>query len=217
VTSSVAVSKHPSSAVLLDNVTGTLGFAHRLVVETHLLSCIECRDSVLFLEIIGTGLLDDLQPVQPPPSLLNRCLSSISQEKAPRAGHIAAEDGPDPRNMLGETVLPSSLKDLKPSRLRWLAPGIWHSTLWRDSTLHFIRVQGGVMLPAYRHRGLELTCVLSGAFQAGGKLYAVGDVSEEDDNDKDDSDREQEHLVVAELAQDCASIMATTGQLRFSG
>lgn len=218
-TSPIAFSKHPSNAVLLDNVTGTLSFAHHLVVETHLLSCVECQDSILFLEKVGQGLLDDLQPVQPPPGLLNRCLSSISREKAPRTGHIAAENGSDPRNMIGETVLPSSLQDLKPNKLRWLAPGIWHSTLWRDhsSTLHFIRVRGGVMLPAHRHHGLELTCVLSGAFQASGKLYNVGDVSEEDDNDEDDSGGEQDHLVVAELAEDCMCIMATTGRLRFRG
>ena len=61
-------------------------------------------------------------------------------------------------------VLPSTLKDLQPSRLRWLTPGIRHSTLWRDdfSTLHFIRVNAGVKLPAHSHRGLELTCVLRG-------------------------------------------------------
>ena len=118
-----------------------------------------------------------------------------------------------------KTVLPSPLKNLQPTRLRWLTPGIRHSTLWRDdfSTLHFIRVNAGVTLPAHSHRGLELTCVLKGAFRDNDGLYAVGDVAEEDeDYDEGNLRREQDHLVKAEPQGSCTCILATTGRLRFS-
>ena len=116
-------------------------------------------------------------------------------------------------------MLPLSLVGLKPSRLRWLAPGIRHSTLWQDdrSTLHFIRVEPGVTLPAHRHQGLELTCVLRGAYHDHGSQYTVGDVSEEDDGDENNPRRDQDHLVIADSPEDCVCIMATTGRLSFSG
>lgn len=215
--STTTFSRHPSSAVLLDHVTGTLGFAHHLVVATHTTSCAECQHSISFLERIGDALQAGLQPVAPPPDLSERCLASIALEEP--SSRLGAVDEPDSRLELGDTVLPPSLDGLTPGRLRWLAPGIRHSMLWRDhtSTLHFIRVRAGVMLPAHRHRGLELTCVLSGAFRAGDRHYAAGDVSEEDDDEESLSRRTQDHLVVAESEEDCVCIMATTGRLRFSG
>ncbi len=210
---------HPSSAVLLDHVTDTLSFAHSCIVATHVLGCSTCRDTVLFLEKTGSLLLAGVQPVEPPSGLLERCLSSVAQDQASRANPRRARSEAGTRCAVGDTILPPPLEGLKPSRLRWLAPGIRHSTLWRDdrSALHFIRVKAGVMLPAHRHRGLELTCVLSGAYQDDGKLYTVGDVSEEDDSAEDHPRREQDHLVVAEPPEDCVCIMATTGRLRFSG
>ncbi len=186
VSSSTVFSSHPSSAVLLDHVTGALGFAHHCVVATHLLHCSTCQETVLFWESTGNLLFADMQPVEPPAGLLERCLVSIAQNERPLARRGRARNASDTRQAIGDIVWPPSLDGLRPSRLRWLAPGIRHSTLWRDdrSTLHLIRVKAGVMLPAHRHRGLELTCVLSGAFQDGSKLYTVGDVSEEDDDDE---------------------------------
>ena len=46
---------------------------------------------------------------------------------------------------------------------------------------------GPVLPHEHRHRGLELTCVLSGAYHDGdGMLYSAGDVSEEDGDDEDE-------------------------------
>ena len=205
--------------MLLDHVAGTLSFAHRCIVATHVLNCPACQDTVLFCERIGDVLLADVEPVEPPPGLLERCLISIDEDEASRTAHEGKGDEPGARYGIGDMVLPPSLEGLRLGRLRWLAPGIRHSTLWRDDrgTLHLIRVKAGVMLPAHRHRGLELTYVLSGAYQDDGKLYTVGDVSEEDDDDEDGSHRERDHLVMAEPPGDCVCIMATTGRLRFSG
>ena len=96
------------------------------------------------------------------------------------------------------------------------APAFWF--LQQGRTLHFIRVKPGVTLPGHRHRGLELTCVLSGAYHDGnGRLYTPGDVSEEDDDEEDNPRHDEDHLVVAEPSQDCVCVMATTGRLLFSG
>ena len=218
--SSRAASNHPSSAVLLDHVNGSLGVAHDRVVATHVLACPTCQEEVSFCEDIGTFLLTGRKSVEAPAGLLERCLGSIASEEPPRR-HRGAAGEPETPYRIGGTVLPLSLVGLDPGRLRWLAPGVRHSTLWQDhrSTLHFISVDPGVTLPAHRHRGLELTCVLSGAFHDNGTRYEMGDISEEDDDDDDDDNRrrDQDHLVVADRPEACVCIMATTGRLRFSG
>ena len=218
--SSTTVANHPSSAVLLDYVTGSLGFAHRCVLATHLRSCSTCQDTVLFLERIGNQLFSAAKPVEPPSDLLDKCLASISQEKLSRGKRKKAKNPLEVAHEAAGMVPPPSLDDMEPGRLRWLAPGLWHRTLWHDeySTLHFIRVKPGVAMPGHRHRGLELTCVLSGAYRdGGGRLYTAGDVSEEDDDEEDDLRRDEDHFVVADLSQDCVCVMATTGRLLFSG
>lgn len=216
---STTFGKHPSSAVLLDYVTGSLGFAHHCVVMTHLPRCPTCRDVVSFWGKVENHLLAGVRPVEPPPDLLERCLASLARSEASPRNDGKAGSEPGTRDETGGMILSPVLEDPTRGRLRWLAPGIRHRTLWRDArcTLHLIRVGAGVMLPAHRHRGLELTCVLSGAYRDDGERYAVGDVSEEDDDDQGDPRRGRDHLVVAEPPEDCVCLMATTGRLRFSG
>ena len=218
-TVSTTPSKHPSSAVLLDYASDTLGFAHRLVVDTHVLHCQACKETILFLESIGSELAGSLPIVAPPADLFDRCLASFDKVAATRSQGRTPEPRRERSCVVDRTELPSPLQDLRPTRLRWLTPGIRHSTLWRDefSTLHFIRVNAGVTLPAHSHRGLELTCVLKGAFRDNDGHYAVGDVAEEDeDYSEGSSRREQDHLVAAEPQGSCTCILATTGRLRFS-
>ena len=216
---SIADGNHPSIVVLLGHVTGSLTFAHRCIVATHLPTCSACSDTVSFLKKVERNVLACISPVEAPSDLLNRCLASIGRDKSSSGKREKVIIQQETRYEVGGTVLPPSLAGLKPSRLRWLAPGIRHSTLWHDeySTLHFIQVKPGVSLPAHRHRGLELTCVLSGAYHDGdGRLFSDGDISEEDDDDEDNPRRGHDHLVVAEPSEDCICVMATTGRLLFS-
>ena len=218
-TVSITPGKHPSSAVLLDYASATLGFAHRLVVETHVLHCQECADTISFLKGVENEFTASLPPVTPPADLFERCIASFNDEEAVRPPYRMGEAAAEMPLIVDRMVLPSTLKDLQPSRLRWLTPGIRHSTLWRDdfSTLHFIRVNAGVELPAHSHRGLELTCVLRGAFRDNDGLYSVGDVAEEDEDYGEGAlRRKHDHLVRAEPQESCTCILATTGRLHFS-
>ena len=217
---STTVTNHPSSAVLLDYASGSLGFAHRCVLATHLRRCPACQDTVLFLERIGNQVLSAVEPAGPPSGLLDRCFRSMSQDGSSRGKRTTARTQLEQAHEAAGVVPPPSLDGIEPGRLRWLAPGLWHRRLWHDesSTLHFIRVKPGVAMPGHRHRGLELTCVLSGAYHDGrGRRYTAGDVSEEDDDGEGNLQRDEDHLVVAELSQDCVCVMATTGRLLFSG
>ncbi len=210
---------HPSIVVLLEYVTGSLGFAHRCVVATHLPTCSACRDSVSFLKEVERQVLANVRPIEAPSDLLNRCLASIERDNLSPSEREKTRIQQEARYEVAGAVLPPSLAGLKPSRLRWLAPGLRHCMLWHDeySTLHIVQVKAGVSLPAHRHRGLELTCVLSGAYHDGaGRLFTAGDISEEDDADEDHGPGEHDHHVKAEPSGDCVCVMATTGRLLFS-
>ena len=213
-----APTRHPSDAVLLDHVSGTLSIAHHLVVATHAAGCSTCGSTISEWEQIGGAVLEGWPAAAPPRALLERCLATID------AGDMAPVEmetngtRPPPSNLIAGVTLPASLQGLRAGRARRIAPGIRHNTLWRDDrgTLHLIHVKAGVSLPAHTHRGLELTCVLSGAFHDGGGRYAVGDVTEEEASGGQTA-REGQHRVVADPPEDCVCIMATTGRLRFSG
>ncbi len=217
--------RHPSEATLLAHASGSLGAAHRLVVATHAMQCADCHSKIRTAERVGGLFLNGLTPTALQPDALQLCLAQLEASEATSRGRrpirsAAAEDlRPPPR--VGNVVLPPVLRDLRPGRLRWLAPGIRHATLLSDErgTLHFIRVHPNVALPQHAHRGLELTCVLEGAFHDGSGQYLAGDVGEVGDEDEEAEQHgiDHDHLVVADPPGDCVCIMATSGRLRFRG
>lgn len=207
--------QHPSEATLLAYASGSLGAAHRFVVATHATQCAACHNAIFAAEQIGGVLLDGLTPTTLQPDALRLCLAQFEAPTVLSRAHRTAH--PPPR--VGELILPLALRGIRPGRLRVLAPGIRHSTLFRDErgTLHFLRVHSNVALPQHKHRGLELTCVLQGAFHDGSGQYLAGDVSEVGDEDEEAAQFgiDREHLVVADPPGDCVCILATTGRLQF--
>ena len=222
-TASRASQHHPSEATLLAHASGGLGAAHRLVVATHTMHCADCHSKIRTAERVGGLLLDGLVPTALQPDALQLCLAQTEVAEAPSRGRrparptVAESRRLPPR--VGGVILPQVLWGLRPGSLRWLAPGIRHATLLRDErgTLHFIRVHPNVALPQHTHRGLELTCVLEGAFHDGSGQYLVGDVGEVGDEEAEQHGIDQDHLVVADPPGDCVCIMATSGRLRFTG
>jgi putative transcriptional regulator len=215
--------RHPSDETLLTYASGTLGAAHRFVVATHVLRCPDCRVKVEAVERVGGVLLDDLagMPLQQPDALqlcLRRvedhesCITSTKRLIAAENRRRAASNG---------VSLPQLFQDLRPGKLRWLAPGLQHATLMKDQrgTLHLVRVKPGVTLPPHTHRGLELTCVLEGAFHDANGHYLVGDVAETGDEDEEAKHPEVDHhhLVTADTPADCVCVIATSGRLNFVG
>ncbi len=222
-TADKAPRQHPSEATLLAHASGSLGTAHRLVVATHAMQCADCHSKICTAERVGGLLLDGLAPTALQPDALQLCLAQSEAAEATSRGHrparLAAAESRRLPPRVGDVVLPQVLWDLRPGRLRWLAPGIRHATLLSDErgTLHFIRVHPNVALPQHTHRGLELTCVLEGAFHDGSGQYLVGDVGEVGDEEAEQHGTDHDHLVVADPPGDCVCIMATSRRLRFTG
>ncbi len=211
--------RHPSEATLLSHASGTLGAAHRFVVAAHALQCPDCQAKIVAAEQVGGLLLDDLDGIPMRPDALQSCLARVEEyesEVIPPEHSIATEDLP--RVQVAGALLPHFFGSLRPGRLRWIAPGLRHATLMSDQrgTLHLVRVKPGVALPQHAHLGLELTCVLEGAFHDASGQYLVGDLGEED-QDAERGGIDHDHLVVAEPPGDCVCIMATSGRLKFAG
>jgi putative transcriptional regulator len=81
------------------------------------------------------------------------------------------------------------------------------STLGYRTSL--LRIAPGKAMPTHSHHGLELTVVLDGAYQAGGRDYARGDMEIAGVND--------EHKPVADGAQGCLCLAVLSAPLRLSG
>jgi putative transcriptional regulator len=61
----------------------------------------------------------------------------------------------------------------------------------------------------HTHTGIEMTCVLSGAFRQEGAHYGPGDF--------DLGDETIDHQPVVELGQDCICLVAMLGDLQLKG
>lgn len=212
--------RHPSDAMLLAYASGSLGHAHRIVVATHALNCAMCRNTIHLTEKLGGLLLDDLAPAALRSDALQLCLAQLETPEfvpdARPAARAIIQESLLQGLQAGGVVLPEILRGLLPKKLRWLAPGIWHATLFQDNQgmLHFIRVRPNVALPAHTHGGLELTCVLKGSFHDASGQYLKGDLCETS-GEAEERGSGYNHRVTADPSGDCVCIIAISGRLRF--
>lgn len=189
---------HPGEATLIAYAAGSLRRQPALVVATHLTACPQCRAAVRLAETIGGVLLADLPPASLSAQALRQTLERLDDVA------VTAEQ---PKRLTPE--LPSPLDRLTAGRFRWLAPGIHYAELEKtgDGTLGLLRVRPGIALPRHGHGGLELTCVIEGAYGDEGERYGSGDLQEVDE--------QVSHRLVALPPTDCLCVIAVNGSLRF--
>ena len=70
-----------------------------------------------------------------------------------------------------------------------------------------LKAAPGIELPKHKHRGTELTCILSGAFIHEGGRYGPGDC--------DDADEEDFHSPVIDNGEECICLVAMQGNIVF--
>ncbi len=167
------ITHHPTQTTLLAYAAGSLPQALGLVTATHLGACPACRRTLAALEAAGGAMLEDIEPVPMEAGALDMLRSGRTVSAEPPA--VLHADLPAPLNRV-------------PAGRWWpIGPGL----RWRP-----LRVPGGAWaglllaqpnraLPRHAHNGLELTCVLSGAFYDDSGIYQAGDLSEpEADHDR---------------------------------
>ncbi len=186
------ISHHPSEATLAAYAAGTLPEALALVAATHLGQCHACRASLATLEATGGALLESLPPVPLSVDALDRITARMDQPAA------------EPPPVLNPT-LPAPLNRVSLGRWWPIGRGFRYRPLRASGAAWggLLLAQPGRALPRHGHAGLELTCILSGAFADAHGTYSAGDLSEPV------TDHDQPPVVVG--AEPCLCVIASEG------
>ncbi len=186
------ITHHASEPTLLAYAAGTLPEALAIVTAIHIGQCAVCQRSLATLEATGGALLEELTPVPLTGDALDRLLGRMD-EPPPAPPRILHPELPAPLNRtpMGRWWPIGIGMRYRPIRAAGKAWG------------GLILAQPGRSLPRHGHTGLELTCILSGAFADGTGDYHVGDLSEPE------KDHDQPPIVIGN--EPCLCIIASEG------
>jgi len=173
-----APDRHPPAELLLDHARGALEPGRALVIETHLGVCPECRATVRAAEAVCGALLDELEPVAMAPDALAHALARL---EAPEPPPPAA-----PRQRPNWIRVPPEVLIAAERRKRWRAPGVWVAPVTHDrktgARSYLLGVGRNIAVPLHSHRGVELICVVKGAYADRGDTHRPGDFACNDED-----------------------------------
>ena len=204
----MSIEHHPTDSMLAAFAAGTLDHGQHVVIATHLLSCSQCRTFMRSIEKVGGEVLTGLSPA----SMSNDALAKVEARLNEPIRPAAADTAPT----VPETEVPGLPKYLRRYRFgnwKWIAPSVHLRPIilpYASETRVFLLKSGpGTKMLEHTHTGIEMTCVLSGAFSQDGGHYGPGDF--------DLGDETIDHLPVVESGQDCVCLVAMQGELRLNG
>ena len=204
----MSIEHHPTDSMLAAFAAGTLDHGQHVVIATHLLSCSQCRTFMRSIEKVGGEVLTGLSPA----SMSNDALAKVEARLNEPIRPAAADTAPT----VPETEVPGLPKFLRRYRFgnwKWIAPSVHLRPIilpYASETRVFLLKSGpGTKMLEHTHTGIEMTCVLSGAFSQDGAHYGPGDF--------DLGDETIDHLPVVESGQDCVCLVAMQGELRLNG
>ncbi len=93
-------------------------------------------------------------------------------------------------------------------RRRWAAPGVWVAPVSGRAGKargYLLRVAPGMSMPRHTHVGIEMVCILKGAFLDRGEVFEPGDYCE--------SDEATLHQPVARAGEECVCLVAVDNSL----
>ena len=202
----MSINHHPDEALLAAYAGGTLDLGQHVAVATHLTACPHCREWVRSMERVGGALLADLQPAALSQHALVRVLDRLD-EPGPAPAYARREGSEAPAQ------LPRFVKTYQFGGWRMVAPGVrLRPILLPESSptrVFLLRSASGTKMLAHAHAGVEMTCVLSGAFSQEDGRYGPGDF--------DFGDEAIHHQPQVEDGAECLCLVAMQGELRLSG
>ncbi len=158
---------------LLSYAAGTLNPPEAVVVATHLALRPELAAFARRLQGVGGRLLDDLPPEPMSAGALARVLARAETDSGEVEAAAPANDMPG---------LPEPLRRYALGRWRSVGPGVRvrdvHAPRHGDCRVILLEIQPGRRTPRHTHGGVELTCVLEGAYATETERFAVGDLEE---------------------------------------
>jgi putative transcriptional regulator len=196
--------RNPSEERLLAYAAGTLSPPEAVVVAAHLAMRPANDAWVRSLQAVGGEFLDDTAPV------------ALSADALPRAMALIETDAgepwrSEPLNDMPE--LPEPLRRYALGPWRWVGPGIRVRDVHapRDGACRVImlKIDPGRETPRHTHGGVELTCVISGAYATEVERFEVGDFEEAD------HDVLHQPRVVSDVP--CLCVVALDGEIQLGG
>lgn len=196
--------RNPSEERLLAYAAGTLSPPEAVVVAAHL-ALRPANDAwVRQLQTVGGEFLEETAPSALSGDALQKAMALIETD----AGEVKA---PAPLNDMPE--LPEPLRRYALGPWRWIGPGIRVRDVHapRDGACRVIllKINPGRETPRHTHGGVELTCVLSGAYATETDRFDVGDLEEADD------DVIHQPRVVSDTP--CLCVVALDGEIQLDG
>lgn len=193
----------PSEERLLAYAAGTLSPPESVVVAAHLALRPAAARWVEGLQTIGGEVLETLEPTPVADDLLARTLASLSA--------VEVRLPPEPANDM--TELPEPLRRYPLGPWRWIGPDMHmrdvHAPRDGGCRVILLRIGSGRTTPVHTHDGVELTCVISGAYETDEARFGPGDFEE--------ADGEVHHRPRTVSAEPCLCVVALDGQIRLDG
>jgi len=204
----MSIEHHPTDLLLTTFAAGTLDQGQHVAIATHLVSCPQCRSFMRSKEYVGGSVLRSLPPA---------AMSSDALAKAQaRLNEPVVSTVEDLSPTVPETEVPRLPKFVRRYRFgnwKWIAPSVHLRPIMlpyaSDTRVFLLKSGPGTKMLEHTHSGVEMTCVLSGAFSQDGHYYGPGDF--------DLGDETVDHQPVVEHGQDCICLVAMQGKLRLKG
>ena len=194
----------PSEERLLAYAAGTQSPPEAVVVATHLALRPDTAQWVEGLQAIGGEVLDSIEPAPLVDDLLARTLAKLASTPDDMAP-------PEPANDM--TELPAPLRGYELGPWRWIGPDMHvrevHAPRDGDCRVVLLRIGSGRTTPVHTHQGVELTCVISGAYETDEGRFGPGDFEE--------ADGEVHHRPRTVSDEPCLCVVALDGQIRLDG
>jgi putative transcriptional regulator len=204
----MSLEHHPTDEMLAAFAAGILDHGQHVAVATHLVSCRQCRIFVHSMEQVGGSVLASL----PPAAMSDDALAAVEARLQEPVRPAAAIE----TSTVNEAEVPGLPKFVRRYRFgNWkrIAPSVHLRPIGlpypSDTRVFLLKSGPGTKMLQHTHTGIEMTCVLSGAFRQDGAYYGPGDF--------DVGDETIDHRPVVEQGQDCVCLVAMQGELRLKG
>ena len=189
---------------LLAYAAGTLSPPETVVVAAHLSMRPEAAAFARRLQAVGGTLLEDIRPEPMDDQALARVLARADVDGGEVEVALPLNEMPQ---------LPEPLRRYALGPWRWMGPGARvrdvEAPRQGDCRVILLEIQPGRVMPRHTHGGVELTCVLTGAYATGDERFEAGDLEEAGE------DTLHQPRVVS--AEPCLCVAALDGQIRLDG
>jgi putative transcriptional regulator len=204
----MSIEHHPDDSMLAAFAAGTLDHGQHVAIATHLVSCPQCRAFMHAMEHVGGAVLSRLSPAPMSSNALKQAEARLNETPLPAAIPAAPT--------VSETevsALPEFVRRYRFGSWTWIAPSVHVRPIVLSQTSNtrvFLLKSGpGTKMLQHSHTGIEMTCVLTGAFSHDGGHYGPGDF--------DFGDETVDHQPVVDAGLECICLVAMQGELRLNG